>query len=238
MRAIILFLFSLFSFSFCHAQIFINEFMADNDSAYADEYGEFNDWIELYNAGATSVDVGGYFITDDLTVPTKYQIPSGNDSTMIAAGGYLLLWADEDLEQGVLHIDIKLGKGGEEIGLFAADTSLIDTITFGQQITDESYERATDGGSPWQFTTQPTPNASNSTAGIGDPIAIFPLRMYPNPAKDWVSFTESIDVELFDIQGRKILTAQNIERLNVSTLTPGMYLLLTNKQQRGKLIVE
>jgi hypothetical protein len=43
----------------------INELMASNSASYLDEIGSDEDWIELYNAGALAVDLGGYYVTDD-----------------------------------------------------------------------------------------------------------------------------------------------------------------------------
>ncbi len=51
--------------------LYVNEFLASNDSCYADEHGDYDDWIEIYNAGSAAVDIGGMFITDDLTDPTR-----------------------------------------------------------------------------------------------------------------------------------------------------------------------
>jgi hypothetical protein len=57
--------------------LFINEFMADNDHVVQDEFGEYDDWIEIYNAGAAPIDLGGMYLTDDLTDPTEWMIPYG-----------------------------------------------------------------------------------------------------------------------------------------------------------------
>ncbi len=62
-------------------------------------------------------------------------------------GGYLLVWADSDAEQGSLHADFKLGSGGEDIGLIAEDgLTIIDSLTYTSQSTDVSYGRLPDGG--------------------------------------------------------------------------------------------
>ena len=63
--------------------LFINEFMADNDNIVADEYGEYEDWIELYNSGQTSVDLGGMYLSDDLDDPTNWMIPVGISGTTL-----------------------------------------------------------------------------------------------------------------------------------------------------------
>ena len=58
------------------AQLVINEFMADNDSTIQDPCGTgYPDWIELYNAGANTVELGGMYLTDDMNDPTMWMIP-------------------------------------------------------------------------------------------------------------------------------------------------------------------
>ncbi len=144
--------------------LLINEFLASNDTTYADEHGDFDDWIELYNAGDEAIDIGGMYVTDDLTNLTKYQIPATNpDSTTIQPGAFLLLWADKQPEQGILHLgDIKLSSGGEQIGIIKSDgTTIVDSLTFGEQTTDVSYGRLPDGSDNWQFFENPTPGSSN-----------------------------------------------------------------------------
>ncbi len=147
-------------------RIFINEFLAGNDQNLADPADtSYDDWIEIYNAGSSPVDVGGMFITDDLTDPGQYQIPTGfPQSTTIAANGFLLLWADKQSEQGPLHVEIKLGKGGESIGIstiIGSDTVYLDSLSFGAQTDDTSYGRFPDGSSILRFFNNPTPNGPN-----------------------------------------------------------------------------
>ena len=118
----------------------INEFMASNATTISDEFGEYNDWIELYNYGTDTVNIAGYYITDTIGDNTKHQIPAGYQITKIAPQGYLILWADNDsLQTGANHLSFKLSASDEQIGLYAPDgTTVIDTISFGQQITDIS----------------------------------------------------------------------------------------------------
>ena len=49
----------------------INEFMASNSSESRDPQGEYEDWIEIHNYGAEAINVGGLYLTDDLSAPTK-----------------------------------------------------------------------------------------------------------------------------------------------------------------------
>ena len=143
-------------------EIVINEFLASNDVCCLDENGENDDFIEIYNYGTEPVDIGGMYITDDLADPTIWQIPTtASDSTTIQPGGFLLLWADKESEQGVLHVEIKLSGSGEQIGLFTINGTVVDSLTFGEQTTDVSYGRIPDGSNTWEYFESPTPGVSN-----------------------------------------------------------------------------
>jgi len=146
-------------------QLLINEFLASNGTTNTDEFGDADDWIEIYNPGGSAVNIGGYYITDDLNELNQWQIPTTNASqTTVPAGGYLLLWADKETEQGVRHVDIKLGSSGEDIALVRPNgTTIVDSYTFGVQLEDVSEGRSPNGGSSFDFFPDPTPNGANNT---------------------------------------------------------------------------
>ena len=153
--------------------------MASNDACCTDENGEYEDYIEVYNYGNEAVDIGGLFITDEIgSYDDYYQIPTGNDSTIIQPGGFLLLWADKDSEQGVLHLEIKLSDEGEQIGLFMPDSTIVvDTLTFGEQSDDISFGRYPDGSDTWQL-MDPTPGSTNTSGlSLNDNIVIPSLSL-------------------------------------------------------------
>ena len=147
----------------------INEIMASNSSCIEDPQGEFDDWIEIYNYGTDAIDIAGMYLTDNLSVPTKWRIPSGNPAaTNIPAGGYLLIWADNDTGDIGLHANFKLDAGGEEIALFDTDGStLIDSVTFNEQTGDISYGRHPDASNNWQFFGFPSPLGENTSVYQG-----------------------------------------------------------------------
>ena len=158
------------------AQLSINEFLASNSSIIADESGDFEDWIEIYNAGSADVDLGGYYISDNLAAPLAWQIPTTNASlTTVPAGGFLILWADKDIDDGENHIDIKLGADGEDIILVDPDgVTIIDQYTFATQVEDVSFGRTQDGAGDWDYFGQPTPGATNDTPA-GAPQVFAPV---------------------------------------------------------------
>ncbi|NOZ46126.1 MAG: T9SS type A sorting domain-containing protein [Chlorobi bacterium] len=143
------------------ANLTINEFMASNTKTIADNYGEFNDWIEIYNKSTEEVFLGNKYLTDDLTKPDKWQMPS----ITMPAGGFLLIWADKDEEQGYNHAGFKLSKSGEEIGIFEANNNdfiLISSVEFGAQQSDVSSGSITDGDGILSVLNTITPNYSNT----------------------------------------------------------------------------
>ena len=114
-------------------QVVINEFMASNRTAVEDpdEPGGFDDWIELYNAGPTSVDLDNLYLTDDLSNPTRWRIAKG---VSLAARGHLLIWADDDDEQGSAHTNFNLRAAGGDNALYdALGETRLHSIQYGPQ---------------------------------------------------------------------------------------------------------
>jgi hypothetical protein len=142
-------------------ELYINEFMADNETSIPDEYGMYSDWIELYNASDEAVPLDGVFVTDSLKSQTQWALPA---SLEVEPGGFLVLWATGDANQGDLHLPFKLSKGGEEIGLYVMEgeqPTQIDAVAYGEQTADVASARETDGSDVWITTAGGTPGASN-----------------------------------------------------------------------------
>jgi len=143
------------------AELYINEFMADNETVIPDEHGQYSDWIELYNAGEDAVALDGYFLTDSLKAQTQWPLPG---TLEIEGGGFLVFWASGDDTLGELHLPFKLSKAGEEIGLYVVEEGAplqVDAVSFSDQSADVASARETDGGGTWITTSSPTPGASN-----------------------------------------------------------------------------
>ncbi|MDT8302279.1 MAG: lamin tail domain-containing protein, partial [Sedimentisphaerales bacterium] len=141
----------------------INEFIASNSSSAQDPQGQYDDWIEIHNYGSDAIDIGGFYLTDNLSAPAKWRFPRNIPIlTTIPPGGYLVIWADNDTEYSGLHTNFKLDAGGEQIALFDYDGStLIDSVTFDEQTVDISYGRYPDAADNWQFLTSPSPSSEN-----------------------------------------------------------------------------
>jgi hypothetical protein len=138
--------------------VVINEFMADNNAAVPSPYGNYPDWIELYNYGDYTVDLSGMYLTDDLENPA-WQF---KDGTKIGPKNYLLIWADGQPGRGALHTRFKVAASGGTLGLFAIDgVTLIDSIAYDKQLGDISFGRIPDGGASWRYLETPTPDEAN-----------------------------------------------------------------------------
>lgn len=220
--------------------IYINEFMASNTASIADEFGEFDDWIELYNPNPFAIDLAGYYISDDLSNLTKYQIPENSDNAVIAASGWLLIWADNQVEQGDLHASFALSALGEDLVFTAPDgVSIIDAYTFNAQTTDISEGRATDGAPNWIFFDTPTPNASNGGSSVQQ-LREMAFTIYPNPGQDVLhiqGLQTILTVEIISLSGHTVLHERvfsNTCTVNTWGLASGGYAVKITTQEGVK----
>jgi|TARA_B100001057_G_scaffold490722_1_gene579570 hypothetical protein len=163
----------LFVFSSCSDEdsdlnpgkgLIINEFLASNDACCSDNFGDYDDWVEFYNDSNEPIDIGGMYFTDTPDDDSPYLIPSTDpSSTTIQPGGYILLWCDDDQEQGALHVSKKLSKGGESIILLDKDgSSVITSYTYESQSTDVSMGRDPNNNESWIYFNNPTPGSVNN----------------------------------------------------------------------------
>lgn len=105
-------------------QVVINEFMANNASTVRDEHVDYDDWVEIYNAGNQAVDLAGFHLTDDSLKPAKFCIPMGFPSvTTIAPHCFLVIWCDNEGRDGPLHANFKLSGMGEFVGIVGPGTA-------------------------------------------------------------------------------------------------------------------
>ena len=143
--------------------VVINEIMADNTHTLEDpnEPEEYPDWIELYNPATVPVNLGGMFLSDDPANSQLYRIPDG---LIIGANDYLVFIADGEPEQGPLHTNFRLSKGGESVTLIdKAERSyrLVDQIAYDGLAADVSYGRLPNASSTWKVLGAATPGSYN-----------------------------------------------------------------------------
>ncbi|HUW92789.1 MAG TPA: CotH kinase family protein [Bacteroidales bacterium] len=190
--------------------LFINEFMADNSVTVSDEYGNYSDWIEIYNGDTGNIYLGDLYMTDNLASPDKWQLPGIN----LQPGGFALFWADGNPTLGDRHAEFKLDKEGEAIGLFTADLLLVDTLTFGMQSEDISYGRRSDGAAENRF------------------------FVYPNPVTGtMVKLSHRINCRVFNSSGLQIFAGKEVDEIDIRSYPPGLYIIVSDNGWSAKFIV-
>ncbi|MBU1950019.1 MAG: lamin tail domain-containing protein [Candidatus Eisenbacteria bacterium] len=178
------------------AGLVVNEVMTTNETALQDEFADFDDWIEIHNTGAGSVNIEGMFLTDDFFFPTKFELPD----TLIPTGGYIIIWCDNEMNEGPLHTNFKLDGDGEQIGIFNTlfnGNGPVDTLSFTQQIPNVSLGRYPNGTGNFTFMGDYTPGSENS-APYNLPPYITETKHFPfNPTdSDPVAVTATIVEDL------------------------------------------
>ncbi len=143
----------------------VNEVLAFNCTTGPDEHGDYDDWVELYNAGDAAIDLGGMHLSDDPGEPRKWTIPAG---VSVAAHGFVRFWCDEEPGEGPLHADFKLSVGGEGVALFDTDSNgavLIDYLSYPTLAGDVGFGRYPDGDAHVEVLTALTPGGPNDNTG-------------------------------------------------------------------------
>lgn len=151
----------------------LNEFIAENDGALADEDGTNADWIELYNPNAFTVTLAGAHLTDISAQPQKWTFPAG---VSIPPNGYLVVFAsnkDRSVAGAPLHTNFQLSKTGEAIFLNAPGGTVTwseipsdypATALYPVQYSDTSY--GVNGSGQFRYFRPATPGAANAAAGF------------------------------------------------------------------------
>jgi len=225
------------------ADVVLNEVLVDNETVQADQDGEFDDWAELYNNTNQTINLSGWFLSDNPDILDKWEFPNG---TFIDGNGYLIVWVDDDENQDGLHTSFNLANGGEEIFLVNPQMQIVDQLIFGPQTDDISLARCPNGIGAFQFET-PTFNEDNTGACVVATDELIPnidFNVYPNPAKE-VLFIEKTDVEnrevqLFNLVGQAVFTASFIDKIEISVanLPKGIYFLQMEGALVEKVVVE
>ena len=209
-------------------QVRLNEMQSSNSTTINDNFGEYDDWVEIYNPTTDSIEIGGLVLKDQLDT---WAIPTGDPSTHLPPNGTFLLWADDNMAQGIFHTNFKLASGGEFLGLYASDSvTVIDSITIPALIQDQSYMRCETG---WISSNTPSPLAPNDcSAALNEFQAIDDFfdftwdetgSLIINILDDYSS---TYNFSLYSLDGKKLVEQQLKEKMNnihLQTAVTGTY---------------
>lgn len=146
------------------AQVVVNEVCASNMGTYADNYGEFEDWFELYNTTGAAVDISGWWLSNRAGNPLKWQAPAG---TVIPAGGRQVFICSKrnEVVGAFIHTSFNLNQSeSDHVMLSTPAGDLVDDFEFTPDMRTKlghSRGRTTDGAPNWSLFNTPTPGAAN-----------------------------------------------------------------------------
>ena len=121
--------------------LYITEFMAENNHTINDENGDASDWIEIFNGGTNTVNLNGWYLTDSATPGSGWRFPATN----IAPNSFMLVWAsgkDRRTAGQPLHTNFKLNGSGDYLALIKPDGFTVQSSyapAYPLQVPDISY---------------------------------------------------------------------------------------------------
>ncbi|NHM07778.1 hypothetical protein G4D82_11145, partial [Flavobacterium sp. CYK-4] len=145
----------------------INEVLASNTVSIQDEDSSRQDWIEIFNAGTTTVNLLGYGLSDDANILFKWTFPNTN----LAAGQYLIVWASDknrSVAGNPLHTNFKISASGESLYLTNPSAVTISNVNIPSLQADISYGKFPNGSGPYVFFGAPTPGSANASSGYAE----------------------------------------------------------------------
>jgi len=200
-----------------NAQILINEYSASNLASYTDNYGQYEDWIELFNTGTSPANIGGYYLSDNPNDSLKWQFPEG---TTIQAGGFMKVWSTgrDEVSGNHYHTNFKLTQTKDQHEIIVLSNSLGEMIDQAElEITrkEHSRGRTVDGGATWSIFIATTPGTSNNSSTAytkyGDkPQMSDTAGFYSNPLSITITTTQANSEIHYTTDGSKPISTSPV----------------------------
>ena len=158
--------------------VVLNEVMPGNQSTVDSPNGLKSDWIELVNTGSEAVPLSKLQLRNG-----SGERWSGPATEELAAGGRLLIWADDEAYSVDHSTGFTLDKDGDELTLLDEEDRVLDHLDLDAVDSDLSYARIPDGTGELTLTAWPTPNAENDaiaspTLNPADETVFIPYEMH------------------------------------------------------------
>lgn len=221
----------------------VNEVMSNNQALQADQDGEFESWIEIYNTTDYTLSTTGLYLSNDSSDLFQWQIPD----TTILPGDYAIIWCDQDVTQYGLHSTLHLDKLGDSLFLSNTDGTLIEAMYYPEMEQTSSIGRFPNGSG--DFTEmRPTFHEKNTDPADGNYLTE-QLFVYPNPANNSINVRynglEDGVIYFYSLDGRSIvaqasINAESVLTINTSSFEDGFYMVKTvfeNAQLTQKIVI-
>jgi hypothetical protein len=233
----------------------INEIMAANSTSVADQDGEYDDWVELYNGGANSINLSGFHLSDNESDLTKWSFPN----VVIQPNNYLIIWCDTaGVTQSGLHTTYRLSADQEEVYLSDPSGNVIDAVHYVNMISNKGYARVPNGSGPMRYqdhtyglNNQPIIAESFDCLGTscinpGTGLGLYSslsacqvacitsgleekeskILIYPNPSRDYINILGDLEeFNIFNMVGKKIFSGSKTGIIDIRDWESGVYFL-------------
>lgn len=164
----------------------ISEVVSTNDSYLMGSYGRTCDWLELYNASDTELQLADFALSDDSGNLAAYPLPEKT----LAAGEYCVIFLTEDtanLLRGYPVLPFAVSAEGESLYL-SRDGQVVDYVMLPQLGSDTAYGRT---GEEASFTVleKPTPEKPNANEAQE---AAMPVALTAQGCYDGVEYVDVV----------------------------------------------
>lgn len=164
----------------------------------------------------------------------KWKFPNG---TKITPNGFLIIWADNDSLQHILHTNFSFNGSGDHAYLFQG-TTLLDSVTFGIQASNISFGRCPNGTGPFNLLPTSSYNTYNCSVDIQTiKTDKSKIEIFPNPSSSSfkVVLANNFDLShlvIYDLLGKILYQSEFNYSLEVSVLNleSGIYFVKVNEQ--------
>ena len=199
----------------------INEIMAGNVSAVPDQNGEYDDWVELYNGNNFSLNLNGYYLSDNENELTKWTFPN----VTIPANGYLIVWCDTaGNSQTGLHTTYRLSADQEEVYLTDPTNTVIDAVHYVNMPSDKGFARVPNGTGAMQYQTHTYDATNQNGTGIDNINVSGKMRVYPNPSNNRIYVLGATEgVSVFNMMGQEVFHKKQVKSIDISNWENGIY---------------
>ena len=201
----------------------INEIMAGNSISVADQDGEYDDWVELYNGNNFSLNLNGYYLSDNENDLFKWSFPN----VTIQPNDYLIVWCDTaGSSQSGLHTTYRLSADQEEVYLSDPNGNLIDAVHFVNMVPDQGYARVPNGSGVmiYQDHTYNAPNSIVSSHLEHKNISF--LKVYPSPSTNIIYLLGDFEeVLVYNLAGQNVFSSNKVNSIDISDWKSGVYFI-------------
>jgi hypothetical protein len=146
------------------ANLIINEISPLNRT-FADEGGDFDNWVEIFNNSDDKIDMADLFFSDSIDSKRSWKVPSGIPSqTIINPNSYKIFWADNEESEGPLHMNFILNYKGGKLGIYqkiGENINVIDEMVYKEVFGSNTMGRIPNGSGSFKTLKTSSPAASN-----------------------------------------------------------------------------